>query len=291
MSGMRWRAGMELDELPGEEIVEESFARDGVHVLRVRTLYEPFPWSAPTLTDSWGIGLVRYGAYVRRPGSIEHLVDVNTGFFRHLLEEVSVLSFTGEPEELTIVELDADVLDQVPDLSEARGPFHVTPRTDLAHRLLVRSLAVGAPDVAVQSAVVDLLHEAVRDAAPGPRGYSRKSTETDRRRLVRRTCELMHTADTDMSLIELARHVGSSPFHLSRVFREITGTTITQYRQRLRVHQVLDRLTHGEDDLAAIAISAGFADHSHMTRTVVTQLGQPPSTLRKLLRDSPTECA
>jgi len=48
---------------------------------------------------------------------------------------------------------------------------------------------------------------------------------------------------------------------------------------------VLDRLSEGEDDLSALASAVGFADHSHMTRTVVAQLGEAPSALRRRLRD------
>ena len=94
-----------------------------------------------------------------------------------------------------------------------------------------------------------------------------------------------------MGLVELARAVGSSPFHLSRVFREITEMTLSQYRLRLRVHHALDRIAEGDEDLASVAEAAGFADHSHMTRTVVTHFGQAPSALRKLLRDSSTRSA
>jgi AraC-like DNA-binding protein len=53
-----------------------------------------------------------------------------------------------------------------------------------------------------------------------------------------------------MSLVDLARAVAVSPFYLSRVFRQITGETIPQYRMRLRVGDVLDRITNGDDDLA-----------------------------------------
>ena len=70
----------------------------------------------------------------------------------------------------------------------------------------------------------------------------------------------------------------SLPFH------EITGLTIPQYRKRLRIHDALRRLNDGEHDLAAIAVASGFADHSHMTRSIVAQYGAPPSRLRELIQ-------
>ena len=60
--------------------------------------------------------------------------------------------------------------------------------------------------------------------------------------------------------------------------------TIPQYRNRLRMHEALRRLNDGEHDLAAIAVASGFADHSHMTRSIVAHYGDPPSRLRELMQ-------
>ena len=97
-------------------------------------------------------------------------------------------------------------------------------------------------------------------------------------------CELIHRPGRKIGLVEIARTIGCSPFHLSRVFHEITGLTIPQYRNRLRTYEALRRLSDGEHDLAAIAAASGFADHSHMTRSIVAQYGDPPSRLRELMQ-------
>ena len=65
--------------------------------------------------------------------------------------------------------------------------------------------------------------------------------------------ELLHLPGRKIGLVEIARTIGCSPFHLSRVFHEITGSTIPQYRNRLRTYEALRRLSDGEHDLAAIA--------------------------------------
>jgi AraC-like DNA-binding protein len=289
---MRWPSGLDPDHLPGHEVAVLLWSRDGMGVQGYHGHYEPFPWSAPSRpTGAWGITLPKRGAYGRRASGVEQVVDVNTGFFRRPGEQVAVRMFKEGSDELTMIDIGPVALDVVPALTDASGPLRVTPSVDLAHRLLLRAIDHGADDLAVQSALVELLHAGVTDGGHAGRGYSRRSTEAARRRLVRETCELLHTADHRMGLVELARAVGSSPFHLSRVFREITAMTLSQYRLRLRVHHALDRIAEGDEDLASVARAAGFADHSHMTRTVVAYFGQAPSALRKLLRDSSTRSA
>jgi AraC-like DNA-binding protein len=288
---MRWPPGLDPDHLPGNEVGVELWSRDGIGVHSYRGRYEPFPWSATRATEVWGISLATRGAYGRRASGVEQVVDVNTGFFRRPGEEVAVRVFQDASDELTMIEIDPAALDVVPALAETSGPLRVAPTIDLAHRLLLRAIDDGEDDVAVESALVELLHAGVADGGLTARGYSRRSTEVARRRLVRETCELLHTSDHHMGLVELARAVGSSPFHLSRVFREITEMTLSQYRMRLRVHDALDRIAAGDEDLATVAKVTGFADHSHLTRTMVAHFGQAPSALRKLLRDRPTRSA
>jgi transcriptional regulator GlxA family with amidase domain len=58
---------------------------------------------------------------------------------------------------------------------------------------------------------------------------------------------------------------------------------VRAYRLRLRLALVLDRLRQGANDLADVALEAGFSHHSHMTSACRTLLGHTPSGLRKEL--------
>jgi AraC-like DNA-binding protein len=87
--------------------------------------------------------------------------------------------------------------------------------------------------------------------------------------------------DTDLATI--ARRVGASPFHLSRVFKHSTGVSISAYRSNLRIRHVLNGLAGGAADLARLAVEAGFYDHAHMTKAFRRQLGSVPSVMRSLL--------
>lgn len=104
------------------------------------------------------------------------------------------------------------------------------------------------------------------------------------RTMVAEVCEQLRAIGEPPSLVEIARRVGCSPFHLSRLFKATTGMTLSQYRQTHRVNQVLRRIEQGNQNLGTIAVAVGFADHSHMTRTVTAHLGYTPSQLQALLR-------
>jgi AraC-like DNA-binding protein len=84
-------------------------------------------------------------------------------------------------------------------------------------------------------------------------------------------------------LADLARDLGHTPFHISRVFRRLTGTTLTEYRNRVRVAVAIERLAGGEDRLADLAAELGFADQSHLARVLRRAVGLPPGRLRHQL--------
>ena len=79
-----------------------------------------------------------------------------------------------------------------------------------------------------------------------------------------------------VTLGALAQAVGCSPFHLSRAFRSVTGSTIHEHLMRLRVRTTLEDLTTGAS-LSDVALAAGFSSHSHFTAAFRRAFGTPPS--------------
>jgi AraC family transcriptional regulator len=85
------------------------------------------------------------------------------------------------------------------------------------------------------------------------------------------------------SLDLVSRAVESSPFHLARQFRSLTGETISRYLLRLRLGAAMQRLAEGEDDLMKLACELGFAHHSHFTARFRAAFGVTPSAARATL--------
>jgi len=86
---------------------------------------------------------------------------------------------------------------------------------------------------------------------------------------------------TTLSLHEVATAVGVHPVHLARVFRERNGCTVGEYVRRLRIEFAARQLTATKNSITEIANAAGFADHSHLTRTFKNYFGVLPSAYRR----------
>lgn len=84
----------------------------------------------------------------------------------------------------------------------------------------------------------------------------------------------------NIKLRALASETQSSPFHLCRAFRRLTGMTITTFRHSLRVRLALDRLRDRAADLTDLALDLGYASHSHFTNVFRRHTGVTPSQFR-----------
>ncbi len=120
-----------------------------------------------------------------------------------------------------------------------------------------------------------VLHAETRPAArrPGaePRAVARARALLDNR------------SPENVSLDELAREAGLSPFHLVRVFTASVGLPPHAFQQQRRLDAArrLLRASSRTVRLADIAQECGFADQSHLTRAFKRVYGVTPGAYRK----------
>jgi AraC family transcriptional regulator len=99
-----------------------------------------------------------------------------------------------------------------------------------------------------------------------------------------RARELLRAGFTrHVTLGDLADACGVHPVHLARSFRHHYGCTIGEYIRELRVEFVCRRMRLSNASLADIALAAGFADQSHLTRLFKERMGVTPSEYRRLV--------
>ncbi len=84
----------------------------------------------------------------------------------------------------------------------------------------------------------------------------------------------------NLSLSDIARAVGTSVFHLARMFKHRTGFSLHAYRNQLRLRAALEQLHDRDTDLTGIALDLGFSSHSHFTETFRRCFGTTPSAVR-----------
>jgi AraC family transcriptional regulator len=86
------------------------------------------------------------------------------------------------------------------------------------------------------------------------------------------------------TLTELAATVGVHPVTLARAFRRNFGCSVGEYVRRLRIERAAAQLAGSDTPLAAIALSAGFADQSHFSNVFRRETGMSPSAYRRAVR-------
>jgi AraC-like DNA-binding protein len=160
------------------------------------------------------------------------------------------------------------------------------PHTYALQRLVHENASSGAPDALfVEEAALSVLARVVRNAHAHA-VETRPATPSRARhaRLANAARERLALEFTGrVSVVQLARALEVSVFHLCRVFRRETGHSIHAYVTALRLHHALERLSDGAD-LTTLGLELGFASHSHFSTSFRRMFGLPPSKASKILK-------
>jgi AraC-like DNA-binding protein len=149
--------------------------------------------------------------------------------------------------------------------------------TFLAQRLLFRDLAAGRLDALLaEEQLLRLVDVVVARCGSGQSAYA-GSTHAE---LAEATAGVLASdlgARLDLTAIGARLHV--SPFHLARVFRGQSGTTLHAYREGERLRAAVDQGLAAPRSLSRIAAELGFSSHSHLTARFRQRFGTTPSRL------------
>jgi AraC-like DNA-binding protein/quercetin dioxygenase-like cupin family protein len=157
-------------------------------------------------------------------------------------------------------------------------PCHLLDRgvTDLARRAAreLREDDAAAP-LALEGLALEILARAARSGRPSERRRPPPAW-------LGRARELLQDRFRErLRMDDVAREAGVHPVHLARTFRLHHGSSVGAYVRGLRLDWAAARLLESRDTLAAIALSAGFADQSHFTRAFRRHTGVTPARFRR----------
>jgi AraC family transcriptional regulator len=260
--------------------------------------------------DADQIVLLRSGAFRKHFGRRSVTADVNQAVFfsKESIYRVSHPADCGDRGTIFIASprILNDIireLDPTVDMRPERPfPFVTGPcasgvfwrSRELAHRLetledspSLAGLASPDPlwvDVTALQLIADVLEAAfARHGLASPSGKRRRDgTEADHvDRVEAAKTYLAGRMSERVTLDDVARAVGASPFHLARLFQQRTGAPVHRYLMCLRLRASLERLADGANDLTALALELGFSSHSHFTDSFRREFGRTPSDVRR----------
>ena len=92
---------------------------------------------------------------------------------------------------------------------------------------------------------------------------------------------IQENCEHQLTLSDVAEHVGFSNFYMSRIFKKITGSNFVEYltMQRIKKAQIL--LTDSEVTITDVAYRSGFTSISTFNRVFKNYRGCSPSDYRK----------
>jgi AraC-like DNA-binding protein len=178
-----------------------------------------------------------------------------------------------------------------PAAAESERPFRFewapspAPLYFRARQLLARArrhgLCVMEAEEGVMNLVATLLDGAYA-SLPVPKARRRIAVTRHRELADAARAELARCPERNASVHELAERLGTSPFHLCRVFRACTGRTMHGYRNELRVRLAMERLaaSNGRETISGVAHDLGFASHAHFVLAMRRHVGETPSAVR-----------
>ena len=97
---------------------------------------------------------------------------------------------------------------------------------------------------------------------------------------VARARQLLDNAESVMTLNDLSKRIGLSPFHLQRLFKRATGLSPREYQSARRMQHVKAGLRKG-DDVTTALYDAGFGSPSRLYERAPQQLGMTPGEYRR----------
>ena len=93
-----------------------------------------------------------------------------------------------------------------------------------------------------------------------------------------------HYGDQNISVGEIAQHLGLSESHLSHLFRKETDYTLLNYLTRYRIHKAMELLRDCRTKVYEVAERVGYRDIAYFSATFKKVTGMSPSEFQDTCR-------
>ncbi len=223
------------------------------------------------------------------------LADTNTAILLNLDQPYSRLRVDPRGAETEWIELSPEVMAELVSHAlpgrgvDVRRPFPVMHGPVPSHAFLARrmlTLAIesgGADPNAIEKAAIGIVRATLASVlAPRPAQVVTMACLERRRDVVEYVREMLARRFRQrVRLDELATEVGLSSYHVSRMFHDLTGSTMRRYLDRLRLRWALEHICRDGRPLAGIAREAGYCSESHLSDAFAREFGVRPARVRR----------
>jgi AraC family transcriptional regulator len=90
--------------------------------------------------------------------------------------------------------------------------------------------------------------------------------------------------DKKILLKDVAQEAFLSEFHFHRIFKSLTGETVKDFLQRLKIERAAIRLKHSKDEIGQIACDNGYENHETFTRAFKKYFQLTPQEYRDAIQ-------
>ena len=102
-------------------------------------------------------------------------------------------------------------------------------------------------------------------------------------RKLRKSIEFIQNNYSENITVEQAANISNfSASHFSKMFRQLTGTSFTQYLKNYRLELASEKLNDEERKISEIAFECGFNNLSYFTRAFYEKYDVTPSEYRRI---------
>ncbi|AKU94924.1 Transcriptional regulator, AraC family [Labilithrix luteola] len=95
---------------------------------------------------------------------------------------------------------------------------------------------------------------------------------------------LAEMGEVPLSIPDVAREIGISPFHFIRRFDALFGATPHQYRTQLRIDRAKELLACGQYSVTEVCMEVGFSSLGSFSDLFARRVGETPSAYRRRAR-------
>lgn len=104
------------------------------------------------------------------------------------------------------------------------------------------------------------------------------------RRKIEELCQILDDdTQASLSIADLCRHLAWNETQMMECFKQVTGTTISNYRQRVRMDNALRQLCDTDASITEVAFNAGYEHPSNFATAFKRTFGYSPRLARTRL--------